>query len=181
MKKNKMIFITMVICALFSCETKNFYELDLSVVKSDDKNLTIEITTNLPNKSTILLTVDREFQQEDDEEMYSGTIFEKDFEIVNGNLKITIPIEDVTWYKDYQKNLEEWEEVDDFFKPITYISDSIEISALFSPRRQADKGVLQKVGKNGENLAVEETDRSKQRGFKALDKDTILHIPFKLK
>lgn len=156
-----------------STKSKIDYKMIMKVAKINNSSINLTIKTNLPTKSTILVSVYREFYQKGNTEPNSGAIFNKDIEVSDDIIKIPIPINDKSWYNDFQQELKS-DPKGAIFKPIDKISDTIFVFVTFSPRRQKNENVLTTIGKSGENLPDANPVRSEQSGFRTIDADTTI-------
>lgn len=133
------------------------YTINLSLKNKRNRNIRIDIKTNFPDGTKLLLGVSRTHYLRGNKDAYSGDIFNKDIMVRNGKIETTVKINDTQWYNSYQKLVIQ---APDSFKPISKISDKIEISVMFSPRRDQSEDILKILGKDGEFVTGKGVDKS---------------------
>ena len=150
------------------------YKIELSTIKIDQRKINININTDLPNGTNLLIDVRRSHFIKGKKEEYSGDIYSEDLTVRDGKIQTTVIINDIKWYNEYQ---ELSESLPDDFPPISSISDNIKISVLFSPRRAQSKETLEVLGENGEYIKGDGADNS--LSFTTFRVSKELNIPFK--
>jgi len=89
-------------------------------------------------------------------EEYSGEIFNNDFSVNQGKIEKIVKVNDLKWYNEH---LELVKELPDDFKPISKISDNINISVLYSAARTQTNDVKNILGTRGEFITGKGVDK----------------------
>ena len=151
------------------------YQVNLGVKKSEGREIRISIDTDFPNGTNLHVSVRRTYYEKGKPEEYSGDIFSKDMAVQDGRIDLVVNVNDSRWYKDYYERARKFGEFIDF-PGIERISPNIEISVLFSPRREQPKGVLKILGINGEFIKGSGAERTGNFTTYSLSKE--VNIPF---
>ncbi|MCX6233245.1 MAG: hypothetical protein NT175_00770 [Bacteroidetes bacterium] len=150
------------------------YTIELSAINEGERKVKINIKTDFPDGTNLLIDVSRTHYLKGKNEAYSGEIFSKDLMVKNGEIETIVYINDTKWYNECQ---EISKALPDDFPPISKISDKIEIGVLFSPRRDQSKETLEILGRNGEYIKGNGAERT--MGFTTYRVSKELIIPFK--
>jgi hypothetical protein len=132
------------------------YSMQLDHQQLDNGDLAVNIATNLPDGAGILVTVKRLYWTKGDTKTYSGEFLSEDFVVKEGTVSCITSLDDSKWIREYEQKRTDNPQLADVFAPIRKISDSIQVSAVFSPRRQEKAEILKIVGTKGENLTGEQ-------------------------
>jgi len=149
------------------------YFVDLSTVNLSARQIKIDVKTNFPDGTNLLVTVGRTHFLKGTEDEYSGEIFNKDLTVNQGKIETTISVDDSKWYNEHQRLVKA---LPDEIKPISKISDNITISVLFSPKREQPNNVLNKLGVNGEYISGDGAE--KKYSFTTFNVSKDIKIPF---
>ena len=121
-----------------SSEAKE-YKIELSAIDEGERKVKININTNFPEGTNLHIWVKRIYYEGGDlNTEYAGEIFTKDVSVKNGKIELLIDIDDSGWYNEYYKKAEEYKGIIDM-PGVTHTSPEIEISVLFSPKREQSK------------------------------------------
>lgn len=126
------------------------YTIELEAQADDDRNVTINISTNFPDGSNLLVDVGRVHYLKGEDDRYSGSIYSQDLKVDQGQIGTTVLVDDSEWYKEHLRLVKA---LPDDIMPIESISENITISVLFSPARSQPKQVLAVVGELGESIS----------------------------
>ena len=152
------------------------YKIELSAINEGERKVKIDINANFPDGTNLHIWVKRIYYQGGNlNEKYAGEIFAKDVSVKNGKIELLINVDDSGWYNEYYRKAEEYKDIIDM-PGVTHTSPEIEISVLFSPKRDQSKDVLEILGYNGEfikGLGVDESGN-----FNTYRVSTSLDIPF---
>ena len=158
-----------------SSEAKE-YNIELSAIDEGERKVKININTNFPDGTNLLIWVKRIYYEGGDLNIkYAGEIFTKDVSVKNGKIELLIDVDDSGWYNEYYKKAEEYKGIIDM-PGVTHTSKEIEISVLFSPKRDQSKDILETLGYNGEFIKGPGVDES--GNFNVYQISTSLDIPF---
>ena len=158
-----------------SSEAKE-YKIELSATDEGERKVKININTNFPDGTNLHIWVKRIYYEGGDlNTEYAGEIFTKDVSVKNGKIELLIDIDDSGWYNGYYKKAEEYKGIIDM-PGVTHTSPEIEISVLFSPKRDQSKDILETLGYNGEFIKGPGVDES--GNFNVYRISTFLDIPF---
>lgn len=158
-----------------SAEIKE-YKIELSAINEGERKVKININTNFPDGTNLHIWVKRIYYEGGDlNTKYAGEIFTKDVSVKNGKIELLIDVDDSGWYNEYYKKAEEYKGIIDM-PGITHTSPEIEISVLFSPKRDQLKDILETLGYNGEFIKGPGVDESGK--FNIYRISTSLDIPF---
>ena len=158
-----------------SSEAKE-YKIELSATDEGERKVKININTNFPDGTNLHIWVKRIYYEGGDlNTEYAGEIFTKDVSVKNGKIELLFDIDDSGWYKEYYKKAEEYKGIIDM-PGVTHTSKEIEISVLFSPKRDQSKDILETLGYNGEFIKGPGVDDS--GNFNTYRVSTSLAIPF---
>ncbi|MEA2087108.1 MAG: hypothetical protein U9O91_03315 [Candidatus Caldatribacteriota bacterium] len=152
------------------------YKIELSVINEGERKVKINIDTNFPDGTNLHIWVKRIYYQGGNlSEKYAGEIFAKDVSVKNGKIELLIDIDDSGWYNEYYRKAEEYKDIIDM-PGVTHTSKEIEISVLFTPKRDQPKDILEILGYNGEFIKGPGVDES--GNFNTYRVSTSLEIPF---
>ncbi len=158
-----------------SSEAKE-YKIELSAIDEGERKVKININTDFPDGTNLHIWVKRIYYEGGDlNTEYAGEIFTKDVSVKNGKIELLFDIDDSGWYKEYYKKAEEYKGIIDM-PGVTHTSKEIEISVLFSPKRDQSKDILETLGYNGEFIKGPGVDDS--GNFNTYRVSTSLAIPF---
>jgi len=133
------------------------YTIELSVINERERKVKIKIKTDFPDGTKLFIGIGRRYFIKGKKEAYSGDLYKEDLTVKDGKIQTTVIINDTKWQNESQRYSKSFP---DDFPPISKISDTIEISILFSPKRDQTKETLAVLGENGEYLKGENTDKS---------------------
>lgn len=163
---------------LSALEVKEYY-INLEVEKIESCLIRIMASTNFPDGTNFMITVDRIYHQKGKSERYPGIILQKkNIKVRDGKIEtLEVKINDSIWYNKYHRKAEKFRGIIDF-PGISRISPKIEVEIFFTPRGGSQsKDVLNILGTHGEFIsgpgAKKESGWTYYRGSKFLD------IPFK--
>jgi hypothetical protein len=123
------------------------YVINLSAVKINKNEIKIRIETDFPDGTNFLVSVGRRHYLIGDSEKYSGEIFDKDFSVNQGKIETIVNVNDSGWYNEHQRLVRA---LPDDIKPISKISENINISVLYSAARTQTDDVQKILGTRGE-------------------------------
>jgi len=132
------------------------YKIELSVDKISAREIKINVETDFPDGTNFLLSVGRTHFLKGSDEEYSGEIFNKDFSVIQGNVEATVKIDDSEWYDEHQRLVKA---LPDDIQPIDKISDSINVSVLYSAARAQSSDVEEILGTRGEFVTGKGADK----------------------
>lgn len=123
------------------------YVINLSAIKINENQIKISIETDFPDGTNFLVSVGRIYYRVRESETYSGEIFDKDFSVNQRKIETIVNVNDSGWYNEHQSLVKA---VPDDIKPISKISDNINISVLYSAARTQTDDVQKILGTRGE-------------------------------
>lgn len=132
------------------------YFINLSALKINGDEIKISIETNFPDGTNFLVSVGRIHYLQGVSEEYSGEIFDKDFSANQGKIETIVKVNDSEWYNEHQRLVKT---LPDDIKPISKISESINISVLYSAARTQTEDVKKILGTRGEFIAGKGVDK----------------------
>jgi hypothetical protein len=132
------------------------YFINLSTTKTSESEIRISIETNFPDETNFLVSVDRIHYLQGESEKYSGEIFDKDYSVNQGKIETSVKINDSGWYNEHQSLVKA---LPDDIKPISKISESINISVLYSAARTQTEAVKRVLGSRGEYITGKGVDK----------------------
>lgn len=132
------------------------YVINLSSVKINDNEIKISIKTDFPDGTNFLVSVGRIHYLQGVSEEYSGNIFDKDFSVNQGKIETILKVNDSEWYNEHQRLVKA---LPDDIKPISKISDNINIQILYSAARTQTNDVKKILGTRGEFIAGKGVDK----------------------
>ncbi|MCH8306346.1 MAG: hypothetical protein IIB94_14635 [Candidatus Marinimicrobia bacterium] len=130
------------------------------------RTLSINVKTNLPDGAKILIGVKRIYWQNGEDAKYSGEIYSQDIAVKDGRIKVTTKIDDFRWKLEYKEKQIQFKQLN-LFTGIRKVSPKIDVSAMFSPRRNRGNSVLDILGKDGEFMSGKNIQNS--YGFNILE------------
>ena len=175
---NIILLVFIVGILLIGCSGSKIkeYNVDLSIEKIDFRRIKTIVETNFPDGTNLHIWVKRIYYEGGDlNTKYAGEIFTKDVSVKNGKIELLIDVDDSGWYNEYYKKAEEYKGIIDM-PGITHTSPEIEISVLFSPKRDQSKDILETLGYNGEFIKGPGVDESGNFNVYRISKN--LEIPF---
>jgi len=132
------------------------YFINLSAIKISGNEIKISIETNFPDGTNFLVSAGRIHYLQGESEEYSGEIFDKDFSVNQGKIETTVKVNDSGWYNEHQRLVKA---LPDDIKPISKISESINISVLYSAARTQTEDVKKILGTRGEFIKGKGVDK----------------------
>lgn len=132
------------------------YFINLSAIKINGNEIKISIETNFPDGTNFLVSVDRIHYLQGESVKYSGEIFDKDFSVNQGKIETIVKVNDSGWYNEHQRLVKA---LPDDIKPISKISDSINISVLYSAARKQTNAIKKILGARGEFITGKGVDK----------------------
>jgi len=132
------------------------YFINLSAVKINDNEIKINIETDFPDGTNFLVSVGRIHYLQGESEEYFGEIFDKDFSVNQGKIETIVKVNDSGWYNEHQRLVKA---LPDDIKPISKISDNINISVLYSAARTQTNDVKKILGTRGEFITGKGVDK----------------------
>lgn len=132
------------------------YFINLSATKISENEIKINIETDFPDGTNFLVSVDRIHYLQGDSETYSGEIFDKDFSVNQGKIETIVKVNDSDWYNEHLRLVKA---LPNDIKPISKISDNINISVLYSAARTQTNSVKKILGTRGEFITREGVDK----------------------
>ena len=175
---NIILLVFIVGILLIGCSGSKIkeYNINLSVEETDFRRIKTIVETNFPDGTNLHIWVKRTYYEGGDlNTKYAGDIFTKDVSVKNGKIELLIDVDDSGWYNDYYKKAEELKGIIEF-PGVTHASPEIEISVLFSPKRDQSKDILETLGYNGEFIKGSGVDES--GNFNTYRVSASLDIPF---
>ena len=136
----------------------------------------IKISTNFPEGTNFLVDVSRTYYEKGKSEKYAGEIYSKDIPVKDGKIKLDVSVNDSTWYNKYYQDANEYSGIIDY-PGIGKISPNVEVSVLFSPRREQLGEVLKILGKDGE--FIKGAGAKKNMSFTSYLESKEVNIPFR--
>lgn len=132
------------------------YIVNLSADKTGSKEIKITIETDFPDGTNFLVSVGRIHYLQGESEEYSGKIFDKDFSVNHGKIETIVKVNDSDWYNEHQSLVKA---LPDDIKPISKISDNLNISVLYSAARAQTNDVKKILGTRGEFITGKGVDK----------------------
>lgn len=124
------------------------YRIELSAINAGGRKIRINISANFPDGTNFSLYINRNFYKKGDTETYIEELFDKDFSIKNGKFEILVDIINETgWYNEVQQEIRA---LPNDIKPISKISDKININVLYTAAELQPANVLEILGTKGE-------------------------------
>jgi len=124
------------------------YRIELSAINAGGRKIRINISTNFPDRTNFSLYINRNFYKKGDTETYIEELFDKDFSIKNGKFEILVDIiNETAWYNEVQREIRA---LPNDIKPISKISDKININVLYTAAELQPANVLEILGTKGE-------------------------------
>jgi len=152
------------------------YFVDLDITKLGDRKVKINIKTNFPEGTNMLVDATRIYYEKGKEEKYSGDIFSRDISVKEGTIETIFTVNDSLWYNKYYKDAKKFSGIIDY-PGIGKISPEVEVSVLFSPRRDQPEKILKTLGQNGE--FIKGLGAEKSTSFTTYRVSKLVDIPFK--
>tara|TARA_B110000977_G_scaffold92497_1_gene122541 strand:+ start:5614 stop:6492 length:879 start_codon:yes stop_codon:yes gene_type:complete len=149
------------------------YKIGIFTNNVEKREMEININTDFPDGTNLLVSIGRTHFLKDIKDAYSGDIFSKDFSVENGKINTTVEINDYEWYNEHIRLVKA---LPDDIQPIAKISDNITISVLFSPGRTQQENVLEILGTKGEFVGGKGASKFGKLTTFRISKD--LNIPF---
>ena len=149
------------------------YKIGIFTNNVEKREMEININTDFPDGTNLLVSIGRTHFLKDIKDAYSGDIFSKDFSVENGKINTTVEINDYEWYNEHIRLVKA---LPDDIQPIAKISVNITISVLFSPRRTQQENVLKILGTKGEFVGGKGASKFGKLTTFRISKD--LNIPF---
>ena len=125
------------------------YSIKVGVNKLTGRKVGINITTDFPEGANLLVDIYRIYWEKGKPDEYSGEMFSKDMPVKDGKISIEVLVDDALWVNKYMQDAEKFGKLIEY-PGIGKISPNIEVSVLFSPRRDQPPNVLSISGKDGE-------------------------------
>lgn len=141
-------------------EVKEYY-INLNLTKKSSRRIVIDIGTNFPEGMNLLIDVSRTYFQKGNPDAYAGEIYSRDVGVANSKIQLAVDIDDTNWFSDFQSKKKQFKELG-IYSDIERISQEVEISVMFSPKRKHPSQVLDILGKNAEFV---KGAGAKRRGF----------------
>ena len=135
---------------------KKNYEITVSATNEVGRIVKVKIESNFPDGTILTLHINRIHYLRGKNEAYTGDLFEREFTIQNGVYEAAAYIDDKPWYYEYQKLTNS---MPDDFPPISKISDSIEISVLYTSAADQPANVTKILGAKGEYIKGEGVEK----------------------
>lgn len=173
------IIVLISILTLASCNEKKEIEefkIDVKTEKISENNYKVNIKTNFPENSSFIIDVERMYCRKDNIEKYSGSLYSNFSSLVkNGEINFEFKVDDKEWINDYKKYQAENASTDATITDIDFetIKDTIELSILYTPmheKNKGNKGNKEVIGENGEFLKGEGVQTHKSESFKIFRK-----------
>ena len=124
------------------------YKIELSAINAGERKIRINISTNFPDGTNLSLYINRNFYKKGDSETYIEELFDKDFSIKNGKFELLVDIiNERGWYNEVQREIKA---LPNDIKPISRISDKININVLYTAAATQPGNVLEILGTRGE-------------------------------
>ncbi len=149
------------------------YKIGIFTNNVEKREMEININTDFPDGTNLLVSIGRTHFLKDIKDAYSGDIFSKDFSVENGKINTTVEINDYEWYNEHIRLVKA---LPDDIQPIAKISVNITISVLFSPGRTQQENVLKILGTKGEFVGGKGASKFGKLTTFRISKD--LNIPF---
>ncbi len=153
------------------------YQLTLTATKVSPRRLRIRATTDLPDGTMLYVSVDRQYHERNNDETYSGEIFERDVAVQAGHVELEIEVDDSRWYQKRREDERKFAGMG-VFGELGRISDEVDVSVLFSPRRTQSQEILRKLGRNGEHVGGAGARRSGD--FTVYEAEEKVKVPFRV-
>ena len=123
------------------------YRISISVVPTAEKQIKVNIETDFPDGTNLLLSIYRIYYQKGDTTKYSGDLGEVRFSTKEGKYETLITLNDEKWYYEYQDLARS---LPNDFPPIAKISDIITIDVLYTAATPQPSTVKVILGERGE-------------------------------
>ena len=169
------IFILLFSIVVIGAQTRDYF-IKLKTKVNSKRTLAINVKTNLPDGTKLLVSVDRLYWENNNESRYSGEIYSKDIEDEDGQINIITKIDDKKWKDEYRRKQIHFAKLN-LFTGIRKVSPYIDIRILFSPRRNKNNKVLKILGNDGEYMSGKNIRND--LGFNILDVDKRIKISVK--
>lgn len=162
-------------------EKKEFKaNVDISTENISENEIKTIIGTNFPDNTSLTVTASREYMRKNSDERYAANLYsEFNSTVKNGEIVFSFDPHDNSWMEEYNELRKQNAEFDKSLTEIDKqsIKDSIEISVLFTPKKEQPQEVVKSLGDNGENLTGENVESL--NGFKVYRKKINFYNKFK--
>lgn len=126
------------------------YKLETLVGKVGPRRISVDVTTDLPNGTNLLVTVRRSYwERKDKESEYAGEIYSEDLPVKDGKVSVDVDVVDSIWVKAHAEKKDQftplglWDEIGE-------VSPKIEVWVLYSSMRDQPDSVQKILGAKGE-------------------------------
>ncbi|MBB64744.1 MAG: hypothetical protein CMO81_06740 [Waddliaceae bacterium] len=136
--------------------------------------LRVDIKTNFPDQTRLLVYGRRPYTQENSDEERNGLLFQDTVVVDSGSASLYVDIDDSVWFQEHEANVAAFNDPG-IFSSVAEISSEIIVGAFFSPIRDQPQEVLEQVGARGEYIRG---DGAKQSGdLTTYRTDTHIEMP----
>jgi len=151
------------------------YYINLNVAKIESRKIKIDISTNFPDGTNLLVDVSRVYYEKGKREKYSGDIFSKDRSVENGKVQVEAYINDSKWYNKYYADAKKFGHIMEY-PGIGKISTNVDVWILFSTNREQRNDILKILGEKGEFISA--SGAKKGGNFASIEANQSIEIPF---
>jgi hypothetical protein len=157
-----------------SIKAKSYF-VDISYSNAKSRIYDIDIKTNFPDGTNLLVDVTRSYYEKGSSEERSGDIFSKDLPVVDGHIKASVKIDDSIWYNDYQDRKRQFSSITSF-PGVGKVMPDIEIETLFSPKRDQTAKIQSILGEDAEFISGKQVEDN--GNFKTLRAVKSVPVPY---
>lgn len=127
------------------------YDISLDLEKLENRHLMIHVQTTFPDYTVLTCMVQRPYYQQKKDKKYFALIYRGTCLARNGGAEIDVLVNDFDWYNKCIERQNQFTGLDDFtgFRSITPV---LEVMVYYDPTEQNSSVVIEKLGKNGENI-----------------------------
>jgi hypothetical protein len=150
------------------------YRLDMTASLIGPRQLAVDVATDLPNGTNLLVNVQRSYWQRttDTDIEYAGDIFIKDIPVRDGKIHAEVDIGDSAWMKARNAKKEHFTKLG-IWDEVGKVSPDVEVSVLYSSMRDQPQDVRHALGAFGQ------PDKAGSGPAKTIRVEKIVTIPYK--
>lgn len=162
-------------------EKKEFnVNVDILTEVISETEIETRVKTNFPENTSLTITASRDYKRKNSNEQYAAQLYYSFNSIVkNGLIAFSFNPIDNSWIDRYEELRKQNFEFDKSLTEIDRLSikDTIEISVLFTPKKDQPENVVKIIGENGEYLYGSDVETN-NGGFKIFRKEIKIYSKF---